>query len=95
MLDQEVEERVSSYQEDVERLDSIPGIATRMAEQISSEIGTDIKKQFPSAAHMCSWAGLVPGHNESAGKRKSAKTKKRKQVFEISINRSSSFCKRI
>ena len=76
MLDQEVAERVSSYQEDVERLDSIPGIATRMAEQILSEIGTDIKKQFPSAAHMCSWAGLVPGHNESAGKRKSAKTKK-------------------
>ena len=35
---------------------------------------------FPSAAHMCFWAGLVPGHNESAGKRKSAKTKK-----EISI----------
>ena len=64
------------YQEDIERLDSIPGIATRMAEQILSEIGTDIKKQFPSAAHMCSWAGLVPGHNESAGKRKSAKTKK-------------------
>jgi transposase len=34
----------------------------------------DIKKQFLSAAHLCSWAGLVPGHNESAGKRKSAKT---------------------
>lgn len=76
MLDQEVAERVSTHQEDIERLDSIPGIATRMAEQILSEIGTDIKNQFPSAAHMCSWAGLVPGHNESAGKRKSAKTKK-------------------
>lgn len=76
VLDQEVAERVSTHQEDLERLDSIPGIATRMAEQILSEIGTDIKNQFPSAAHMCSWAGLVPGHNESAGKRKSAKTKK-------------------
>ncbi|MFF2459484.1 transposase [Peribacillus simplex] len=76
MLDQDVDERVNSYQEDVERLDSIPGIAARMAEQILSEIGTDIKKQFPSASHICSWAGLVPGHNESAGKRKSAKTKK-------------------
>lgn len=76
MLDQKVAERVSSHQEDVDLLDSIPGIATRMAEQILSEIGTDVKKQFPSAAHMCSWAGLVPGHNESAGKRKSAKTKK-------------------
>jgi transposase len=76
MLDQEVAQRVNTFQEDIERLDSIPGIATRMAEQILSEIGTDIKNQFPSAAHMCSWAGLVPGHNESAGKRKSSKTKK-------------------
>jgi transposase len=76
MLDQEVAHRVSSFQEDIERLDSIPGISTRTAEQILAEIGTDIKNQFPSADHMCSWAGLVPGHNESAGKRKSSKTKK-------------------
>ncbi len=76
MLDQEVAKRVSSYQENIDRLDSIPGIATRMAEQILYEVGTDVKKQFPSAAHMCSWAGLVPGQNESAGKRKSSKTKK-------------------
>jgi transposase len=76
MLDQEVAQRVSSYQEDVDRLDSIPGIAKRMAEQILSEVGTNVKEQFPSAAHMCSWAGLVPGQNESAGKRKSSKTKK-------------------
>ncbi len=76
MLDQQVAERVSAFQEDVDRLDSIPGIAKRMAEQILSEVGTNVKEQFPSAAHMCSWAGLVPGQNESAGKRKSSKTKK-------------------
>ncbi|WP_339803963.1 IS110 family transposase [Paenibacillus sp. FSL R5-0744] len=75
VLDQEVAMRVVPFSDDVERLDSIPGIATRMAEQILAEIGTNIKKQFPSAAHLCSWAGLVPGHNESAGKRKSAKSK--------------------
>jgi transposase len=75
LLDQEVAKRVTPFHDDVEYLDSIPGIATRMAEQILAEIGTDIKKQFPSAAHLCSWAGLVPGHNESAGKRKSAKAK--------------------
>jgi len=76
MLDQEVAKRLSSHQEYLEILDSIPGIAKRMAEQILTEIGTDVKAQFPSSGHMCSWAGLVPGQNESAGKRKSAKTKK-------------------
>jgi transposase len=76
MLDQEIAQRVSTHQEDIERLDSIPGIATRMAEQILAEIGTDVKNQFPTAAHLCSWAALVPGHNESAGKRKSTRSKK-------------------
>src|SRR4051794_37282961 len=66
-LDQEVAQRVSVFQEGIERLDSIPGIATRMAEQILAEIGTDVEKQFGSAARLCSWAALVPGHNESAG----------------------------
>src|SRR5690625_5356462 len=46
-----------------------------MAEQMLAELGTNIKEQFPSAAQMCSWAGLVPGNNESAGKRKSSKTR--------------------
>jgi transposase len=76
MLDQEIAQRVSSYEDDIERLDSIPGIARRMAEQIMAEIGTDVKNQFPTAAHLCSWAALVPGHNESAGKRKVTKSKK-------------------
>ncbi|MDM5453580.1 IS110 family transposase [Peribacillus simplex] len=75
-LDQEVAQRVSMYQESIERLDSIPGIAIRMAEQIIAEIGTDVEKQFESAARLCSWVALVPGHNESAGKRKSTRAKK-------------------
>lgn len=74
-LDKEIALRMKEYQEDIERLDSIPGIARRMAEQMLAELGTNIKEQFPSAAHMCSWAGLVPGNNESAGKRKSSKTR--------------------
>ncbi len=85
MLDHEVAKRVSEYQEDVERLDSIPGIATLMAEQILSEVGTNVKEQFPSAPHMCSWAGLVPGNNESAGKRKSSKTRKGNKYLKSAL----------
>ena len=84
-LDQEVASRMRSFQEDIDRLDSIPGIARRMAEQILAELGTDVKKQFPTASHMCSWAGFVPGNNESAGKRKSAKTKKGNKYFRAAL----------
>lgn len=85
MLDKEVAERVTPFRDDVEILDSIPGIATRMAEQMLSEIGTEVKEQFPSAAHMCSWAGIVPGNNESAGKRKSSKTKKGNKYLKSAL----------
>jgi transposase len=83
MLDQEDAQRVISDQEDIERLDSIPGIATRMAEQILAEIGTNINDQFPSAAQLCSWAALVPGHNESAGKRSLQKERKETNIYNL------------
>jgi len=85
LLNQEVTCRLSTHQKDIERLDSIPGIATRMAEQILAEIGTNVEKQFPSAAHLCSWAGLVPGHNESAGKRKSSAMKKGNKYLKSAL----------
>ncbi|ASJ53979.1 IS110 family transposase [Brevibacillus formosus] len=75
-LDMEVAKRLDPFQEQLDRLDTIPGIARRTAEQILAEIGTDVGARFPSAAHLCSWVGLVPGHNESAGKRKPSKTRK-------------------
>lgn len=85
LLNQEVASRLSSHQEDIERLDSIPGVATRMAEQILAEVGTDVGNQFPSSAHLCSWAGLVPGHNESAGKRKSTNMKKGNKYLKSAL----------
>lgn len=84
-LDKEVSERLDDYQEEIKRLDSIPGIALRMAEQMLAELGTDIKEQFPSASQMCSWAGLVPGNNESAGKRKSSKTRKGNKYLKSAL----------
>lgn len=85
MLDKEIAQRMSDYQDDIDRLDSIPGIARRMAEQMLAELGTNIKKQFPSSANMCSWAGLVPGNNESAGKRKSSKTRKGNKYLKSAL----------
>jgi len=74
-LDEEIKRRMLPFEEDLELLDTIPGVARRTAETIAAEIGTNMD-QFPSAAHLSSWAGLCPGQNESAGKRKSGKTRK-------------------
>jgi transposase len=54
-------------------LDQIPGLDVRAAQNIVAEIGVDMSR-FPSAAHLSAWAGLCPGNNRSAGKRKSGKT---------------------
>lgn len=56
-------------------LDTIPGVSQRTAEILIAEIGTDMSR-FPSAKHLASWAGMCPGHRESAGKRLSGKTRK-------------------
>lgn len=57
----------------VKLLETIPGIALRVAEVIISEIGVDMGR-FPTDAHLASWAGVCPGNNESAGKRRSGQT---------------------
>ena len=85
ILNQEIASRLTSHQADIERLDSIPGIATRMAEQILAEVRTDVGNQFPSSSHLCSWAGLVPGHNESAGKKKSSNMKKGNKYLKSAL----------
>lgn len=56
-------------------IQDIPGIANTSAQAIISVLCTDMER-FPSDRHLASWAGLCPGHNESAKKRKSGKTRK-------------------
>ena len=57
-----------------ELLTSIPGVSTRVADVIIAETGGDMSR-FPTAGHLASWAGVCPGHHESAGRTKSSKTR--------------------
>ncbi len=64
------EEKIASA-----RIQEIPGIGNTSAETVISVIGADMSR-FPTDAHISSWAGLCPGNNQSAGKRKSGRTRK-------------------
>lgn len=57
------------------RLDTIPGVNRETIENVVAEIGVDMR-QFPTAGHLASWAGMCPGNEESAGKRKRSRTTK-------------------
>lgn len=69
-IEAEIAAEIVRHSEALSLLCSIPGIDVTAAASIIAEIGTDMSA-FPDAQHICSWAGLSPGNNESAGKRKS------------------------
>ena len=70
--------------EAVQLLQTIPGIGLRVAEVIVSEIGVDMSR-FPTDAHLASWAGVCPGNNESAGRRRSGQTTKGSPYLRAAI----------
>jgi transposase len=74
-LNAEVGERLRPFELQVTRLDSIPGIGRQLAEVMLAEIGWDMSR-FATAKNLASWAGMCPGNNESAGKRRNGKTRK-------------------
>jgi len=74
-LDQQIGECVAPLQPQIAQLDSIPGVDQTAARAILAEIGTDMPR-FGSDTRLASWAGVCPGNNESAGKRRRGKSRR-------------------
>lgn len=74
-IEADIDESVAEHAEALQLLSSIPRVSKISASAIIAEIGTDMAA-FPTSQHICSWAGLSPGNNSSAGKNKSTRVNK-------------------
>lgn len=74
-ISKEVARLCEPFREAIDLLMTIPGVGEETAEAIVAEIGLDMSR-FPSAHHLTSWAGVCPGNHETAGKRRSGRTRK-------------------
>jgi transposase len=74
-----VQQRLAPLAHKAENLCTIPGVAERASQVILAELGPDMSR-FSSDRHAASWAALCPGNDESAGKRRSAKTPQRQPL---------------
>lgn len=70
----EIDRQLTPFDPVIARLTTIPGVARQSAVTILVETSGDMA-HFPTAGHLCSWAGMCPGQNESAGKRRSGKSR--------------------
>lgn len=73
-LDQRVEKVAAPFFPLIEKLGAIPGVSTHLAQVIIAEIGVNMQ-QFPTAAHLASWASICPGNRKTGGKRLSGRTR--------------------
>ena len=71
-LDGKIDQMAEAFNSEIKLLCTIPGVDRDTAITIISEIGTDME-QFKSSKRLCGWAGLTPGRNASAGKKKSVR----------------------
>lgn len=72
-LDKQIEEKTRPFEPTLQRWMQVPGLRRVNASSLLAEIGPDMG-QFPTAAHLASWAAVCPGNRESAGKQTSGKT---------------------
>ena len=83
-MDALIDEYMKENEKNKKKLEKIPGLGKRSSEIILAEIGQDMKR-FPTAGHISSWAGVCPGNNESAGKRRSGKTRKGNKILKSTL----------
>jgi len=85
-FDQRIESVVSPLEKQaIQRLDEIPGLDHRAAQNVIAEIGIDMSR-FPSAQHLASWAGMCPGNNRTANKRKSGRCTDGNRFLKATLN---------
>ena len=72
---------MAEHKDTVKRLDAVPGINELSAHYVLGELGPTLE-EFATVGSLASWAGLCPGNNESAGKRRSGRSPVRKHVFK-------------
>jgi transposase len=83
-LDDEIQRKMVPFQKESMLIQTIPGISEVNASAILAETGVDMS-QFPDEAHLSSWAGVCPGNNESAGKKKSGKIQKGNSFLKAAL----------
>ena len=86
-----IEVMMQPFQDFRELICTIPGISTLTADVIVAETGADMSR-FPTAKHLASWAGTTPGHNESAGKVKSSKTRPGNRYLQGALGAAAMAC---
>ena len=83
-LGAEIDRRLVPFEPMLAALDTIPGVDRVGAISIVAETGGDMQR-FPSAGHLCSWGAMCPGQHESAGKRRSGKTRKGNRYLRATL----------
>jgi transposase len=93
-LNDEILFSIEPYKEEWQLIQTIPGIDVISASSVIAEIGCNMEQFDNDSAHLSSWAGVCPGNNESAGKRKSSKIRKgSKQLRRVLCQIANAACK--